>query len=275
MKNIILCLKYPFLWPRNRFTGLHYNNWRLLDWVNRMKAESSLYTYVSLRTDDFTGSKTTKLEGGRELTLEIHDREIWFVLSKEGSHWEKVLSKVKIPCRILDAAWGGEKERVVHVKVEKELEDRHFISIPRMVYSKTKYALSKIVEWYHSSVLQVFHCYPSYTELDALDKGWRIRFGEEMCKEIRKALWKEGGLKAIFGFRIEQIKEKYGSLRFYCHPCYMSVMRIIDQYESLSERTCIVCGKPAEWISRGWVSPYCDEHIGDKDYADKISPTET
>lgn len=24
-----MCLRYPFLYPRNRFTGLHYNNWKL------------------------------------------------------------------------------------------------------------------------------------------------------------------------------------------------------------------------------------------------------
>jgi hypothetical protein len=28
-----MCIKYPFLYPRNRFTGLHYNNWRVLDFA--------------------------------------------------------------------------------------------------------------------------------------------------------------------------------------------------------------------------------------------------
>ena len=31
IKNSILCIRFPFLYPRNRFTGLHYNNWRVRD----------------------------------------------------------------------------------------------------------------------------------------------------------------------------------------------------------------------------------------------------
>jgi hypothetical protein len=36
IKNVIyssyMCISYPFLYPRNRFTGLHYNNWRIVDY---------------------------------------------------------------------------------------------------------------------------------------------------------------------------------------------------------------------------------------------------
>ena len=31
IKSSILCIRFPFLYPRNRFTGLHYNNWRVRD----------------------------------------------------------------------------------------------------------------------------------------------------------------------------------------------------------------------------------------------------
>lgn len=30
-KNVCLCLRFPFLYPRNRWTGRHYNNWKLHD----------------------------------------------------------------------------------------------------------------------------------------------------------------------------------------------------------------------------------------------------
>mgnify|MGYP003310314085 CR=1 FL=1 len=29
LKSTILCLRFPFLYPRNRFTDKHYNNWVL------------------------------------------------------------------------------------------------------------------------------------------------------------------------------------------------------------------------------------------------------
>lgn len=96
----------------------------------------------------------------------------------------------------------------------------------------------------------------SYTELDAMPDGWRKAFGEQMCEEIRAELVRVNYLDK---YRITQIKEKYGSLRWYDLGCTERILHeIIPKYESLSVRTCIQCGKPATKISTGWISPYCD-----------------
>ena len=29
--DLILCIRFPFLYPRNRFTGTHYNNWKIIE----------------------------------------------------------------------------------------------------------------------------------------------------------------------------------------------------------------------------------------------------
>ena len=34
IKSTILCIRFPFLYPRNRFTGKHYNNWDIIDRKN-------------------------------------------------------------------------------------------------------------------------------------------------------------------------------------------------------------------------------------------------
>ena len=44
--------------------------------------------------------------------------------------------------------------------------------------------------------------------------------------------------------------------------------KIIPKYEELSYHTCINCGKPATKRSTGWICPYCDDCIGDRDYTD-------
>lgn len=99
----------------------------------------------------------------------------------------------------------------------------------------------------------------SYTELDAMPKGWRIAFGEQMCQDIKDDLMRTGYLDE---YRISQIKEKYGSLRYYDFGCTDKMLHeIIPKYEELSKRTCICCGKPAKWITTGWISPYCDECV--------------
>lgn len=32
-----LCIKYPFIYPRNRFNGLHYSNWKIVDKMETIK----------------------------------------------------------------------------------------------------------------------------------------------------------------------------------------------------------------------------------------------
>ena len=95
----------------------------------------------------------------------------------------------------------------------------------------------------------------TYTELDAMPEGWRKAFGEMMCEEIYNALVDCGGLD---NYRIEDIKEKYGFLRWHSSPSYKEVEEIIDKYSTLSENICVICGKPDVPITNnGWISPYC------------------
>lgn len=99
----------------------------------------------------------------------------------------------------------------------------------------------------------------SYTELDAMPDGWRIAFGEQMCEEIRQELEQVGYLDK---YRISQIKEKYGSLRWYDFGCTEKMSReIIPKYEKISAYTCIRCGKPATRITTGWFCPFCDDCV--------------
>lgn len=96
------------------------------------------------------------------------------------------------------------------------------------------------------------------TWLDDFPYGWLLSFGMGMIEEINQEYLKMNE-EARNDFRIIQIKEKYGSLRFYVSFATEKMYEIIDKYERISEKTCIRCGKPAKWISTGWISPYCDE----------------
>ena len=98
----------------------------------------------------------------------------------------------------------------------------------------------------------------TYTELDEMPTGWRLAFGLDMCREIKEELIKFDYLNE---YRITQVKEKYGSLRWYDGGCPRDskIGEIISKYEKLSAVTCIECGKPAKWVSTGWISPWCDD----------------
>lgn len=95
------------------------------------------------------------------------------------------------------------------------------------------------------------------TYLDDIPVGWKKAFGEMMCEEIKQELVRCNYLDE---YRILQIKEKYGELRWYDNgtPIDCKVPEIIDNYSMLSQNICIICGKPdVPMTHNGWSSPYC------------------
>lgn len=94
----------------------------------------------------------------------------------------------------------------------------------------------------------------SYTILDDLPTGWRESFGEEMCEELKGVLGDE-----INGWRIIQLKEKFGAMRLYPNWTPPEVAQVIHKYSELSEHICVRCGARATHLSRGWILPYCED----------------
>ena len=93
-----------------------------------------------------------------------------------------------------------------------------------------------------------------FTLLDEVPEGWREAFGEQLCAELKTELEKAGRLES---YRIRQIKEKFGELRWYDFGGTAETDAIIEKYRKISRFTCICCGKPAEYLTAGWIEPYC------------------
>ena len=65
-------------------------------------------------------------------------------------------------------------------------------------------------------------------------------------------------------YTIDQIKEKFGTLRFYASGFdgvdYNLVSKAIELAETRSSRTCDICGKPGKLCGKGWLVTRCEEH---------------
>lgn len=96
----------------------------------------------------------------------------------------------------------------------------------------------------------------SYNELDAMPDAWAKAFGYEMLCEIKDELVKSNYL---YDYRITQIKEKYGTLRWYDFGGSEELFKIISKYCNLSAKICIRCGAPATHYTRGWISYICEK----------------
>ena len=106
-----------------------------------------------------------------------------------------------------------------------------------------------------------------YTYLDEMPEGWKKAFGLQLCKELKEALLRESKQK-LKNYHVNQVKEKYGSLHWYDSGGNVETDKIIKKYEEISWHTCCKCGRPASVISTGWICPYCDNCIENRNYRD-------
>ena len=72
-------------------------------------------------------------------------------------------------------------------------------------------------------------------------------FDKEKSQNMTAEEIKEYNKKAVSYYHLYKLLEK------------CKIGDIINKYEDISYSTCITCGKPAKWISTGWISPFCDD----------------
>jgi len=75
----------------------------------------------------------------------------------------------------------------------------------------------------------------------------------QLCTDIKSEL--EDGET----FAVQQIKEKFGGLRFYCGPARKEVHDLIAEAEKRSYTVCERCGKPGKVRDTGWIRTLCDD----------------
>ena len=109
-----------------------------------------------------------------------------------------------------------------------------------------------------------------FTLMDDIPEGWRIAFGDKMVQELDDLLKK---YNIRDEYRILQIKEKFGGLRWYDtgfpKEGYDEYMEWLHKYEDLSFETCINCGKPAKYFTKGWIVPICEDCAKKYKYEEK------
>ena len=64
---------------------------------------------------------------------------------------------------------------------------------------------------------------------------------------------------------VEQIKEKFGTLRFYASGGDEFTDGAISFAESLSNQMCEECGAPGKRIGGGWIRTLCNFHLAERE----------
>ena len=90
--------------------------------------------------------------------------------------------------------------------------------------------------------------------------GW-YNIIDKLCGDIQSHIdWYNRDGEKVPQLVAVQVKEKFGSLRFYTGPSTDYIRGMITMAESMSEVTCEVCGSPGIKRGGGWIKTLCDEH---------------
>lgn len=81
--------------------------------------------------------------------------------------------------------------------------------------------------------------------------SWKTKLAEWIYKNAPKG-------KPHLRFRVDQVKEKFGGLRFYYHGGDDEISGMVRLAESLSYRTCEYCGSTKDiGYTKGWIISCC------------------
>lgn len=108
----------------------------------------------------------------------------------------------------------------------------------------------------------------------AIGPGWWTII-ESLCSQIQHHIdWKNKQSEVVAQVTVNQIKEKFGGLRFYYSGGDDAIDGMVRMAESWAAYSCETCGTPGERRGGGWIKTLCDYHEAEsqqkrKEYQDK------
>ena len=92
--------------------------------------------------------------------------------------------------------------------------------------------------------------------------GWFQILNQLMGNIQHHIDWKNKDGEVVPQVTLDQVKEKFGRLRFYYTGGDDYVRGLVSMAESMSGITCEECGKPGTQTGGGWIKTVCVEHGG-------------
>ena len=94
--------------------------------------------------------------------------------------------------------------------------------------------------------------------------NWDSEKNGEIPDWITKTLEKYDGKHPLEVWHLDQVKEKFGTLRFYSAWLDDKFQGAVSFAESYSGEVCEICGNPGEIYRAGWLKTLCPEHTEER-----------
>ena len=290
IKNTIKCLKYPFLYPRNRWDDKYHAN-ILRKQISKAHGEAFQLYVVNIKLERGEPGSYSNYVNFNEFGINADLSEL--ILSQNSSqHYISIYNEYDSKTVWLKDTFSINYDKFeilglsksetflknpiinVHIRLKDENDTTNYGFTSYSNYLKkneVKYYKYKFLKWFDEKILDRLFPYPARTEWDSLKQypGWYKAFGQELLDELYHQLKKEG---LLYKFRIHDIKEKFGVLEIYTNRISNEVYNIISKYRKLSWNTCILCGKQSEVYTTSWISPYCNDCINKLERKPNVKP---
>lgn len=94
--------------------------------------------------------------------------------------------------------------------------------------------------------------------------GW-FNIIDQLMDNIQHHIdWRNRKGEVVAQVTVDQVKEKFGTLRFYYTGGDDYVRGLVSMAESMSGVTCESCGNPGKSTGGGWIKTVCEAHSGRK-----------
>ena len=96
--------------------------------------------------------------------------------------------------------------------------------------------------------------------------GW-FNIINQLCQNIQHHIdWKNKDKEVVAQVVVSQVKEKYGTLRFYYSGGDDTIDGMVSMAESMSGVTCEECGNIGESNNGGWIKVLCETHREEREF---------
>ena len=140
--------------------------------------------------------------------------------------------------------------------MDDELQDKLYQKYPNLFSNKTKSPTESCMSWgceVGNGWYDILSCLcDSVVEYENMIKNNNIWSEKQFGEPAQK-------YKNYCPVKFDQVKEKYGGLRVYFSGGDDYIDGLISMAETMSYKTCEICGTPGKPNTHGWINTLCDE----------------
>lgn len=185
ISSTILCIRFPFLYPRNRFDGEYHAN-LLSKWTYKLRQKARQEIGISAKVNKEIDQLYPNVPFFNYIARYDKATKCIFIKHKNQS--------IRFDCT--KCVWGDNKFEIIGIVLLFSMTGRPLIQIQvkptdendngnygfahyteELIVNKWYNFWYKTIKWFDEKVLDKIFFLPSYTELDAMESGWRKAFG--------------------------------------------------------------------------------------------------